>query len=307
MRLALASATAFGLAGWVALFMWQVQRMRWQRRRELSQLDGQIKARIAHSTQHLQEQVQALEQTEKMLRQTTDSAVQAGKLAVLGQMSAGITHELTQPLTAMRHYAENALIMMQQGQLEHVQHNLQRMENLTVRMEQMVTHLRFHARKQPQHIEAVDVHRALEGALDLLQSPPHRARQRVRTELPAHLHVMADAVRLEQVLVNLLRNALEAAADEGVVEVRATVHAEVATIHVLDRGPGMDEDAMPHLFEPFFSTKPAGGGLGLGLAVSKMIINHMGGRIHAANRTGGGAEFVCELPLAPLDNPTEAP
>lgn len=298
-RLALVSAVAVGLAGLVAVFTWQLQWMRRRRQQELHGLEEQVNARIAHSTRHLQTQVAELERTEKMLRQTTDSAVQAGKLAVLGQMSAGITHELTQPLTAMRHYAENALPLMDQGQLDAVRQNLMRMNHLTVRMEQMVTHLRFHVRKQPAHIEAVAVATALDGALDLLQMPPHRARQRVQARLEPDLRVMADAVRLEQVLVNLLRNALEAGAPASEVQVWARVQEGRVAVGVRDHGQGIAADAMPHLFEPFFSTKPAGSGLGLGLAVSKMIVSNMGGRIRAANCPDGGAEFVFELPLPP--------
>jgi two-component system, NtrC family, C4-dicarboxylate transport sensor histidine kinase DctB len=251
--------------------------------------------------------VAELEKTEMVLRQTTDSAVQAGKLAVLGQMSAGITHELTQPLTAMRNYAENALHMMAHGQLDQVQHNLQRMENLTVRMEQMVTHLRFHARKQPQHIEPVSIRAALDGALDLLQTAPHHAHQRVVVRVDPELMVLADPIRLEQVLVNLLRNALEASDDHTPVEVCATAHGTSVAVSVRDHGTGIDPEAMPHLFEPFFSTKPAGSGLGLGLAVSQMIINKMGGLILATNHAGGGAEFVFELPRPPLPHPHANP
>lgn len=297
-RTAALAGTASLLAGVGGVLGWQVLRLRRRRRRELLAMEDQIRARIAHSTQHLQQQLAEQARTESLLRQTTDAAVQAGKLAVLGQMAAGISHELNQPLTAMCGYAENALTMMDSGEHAGVRNNLVRIGSLSERMGQIVSHLRAHARKQPEPVGPVPVQPAVDSTLQLLRTP-HGGVPRVLLHIqPPGLAVHAQPVRLEQVLLNLLRNALQASPDGQPPEVSARAEGTQVLIAVRDHGAGLGPEVLPRLFEPFFTTRPGGQGLGLGLAVSRMIVQGLGGSLQAGNAEGGGAEFVVRLPLA---------
>ena len=113
------------------------------------------------------------------------------------------------------------------------------------------------------------------------------------------VQVTGDALRIEQVLINLLRNALDAVEDAAVRQVAVVLHREGqdAVVRVRDSGPGIADDVAQHLFEPFFTTKTSGKGLGLGLAISSSIVQAMGGTLDACNLADGGAEFTLRLPL----------
>jgi len=309
-RTAVLAAAATALAGFAALASWQYHRQRRHRRHELRERESEIRRRIATSTQHLQSQIEAQARSEALLRRTQDSAVQGGKLAVLGQMAAGISHELNQPLTAMTSYADNALRLMEAGERERVLGNLHRIIELADRMGLIVGHLRAHARKQPEPLRPVELRAAVDSAMALVRlqgiaQPP------TDNQIDDGVAVHADPVRLEQVLVNLIRNALDAVAAQlknvqpaeaptqtAAVWIRAERRGETVEISVHDGGAGIAADAMKTLFEPFSTTKPAGHGLGLGLAVSRMIVEGMGGTLAGANKPAGGAVFTVTLQAA---------
>jgi two-component system C4-dicarboxylate transport sensor histidine kinase DctB len=231
-----------------------------------------------------------------LLRATTDSAVQAGKLAVLGQMAGAVSQELNQPLTAVRMFSENAKVLLAQGRLGEVGQNIDRVSSLAERMGQIVAQLSGHLRKQPGPLRPVAVGPAIQSALQLLGTLREERLAVVIDIEPPGLVVLAQAVRMEQVLLNLLRNALEAQPSEGLPSMRVRGDESRVWIEVRDRGPGIDPQAMDHLFEPFFTTKAQGHGLGLGLAVSVMILRDMGGELTARNEPGGGASFTITLP-----------
>lgn len=297
-RTGLLAGTACGLAGMGTVMLWQMRALRRRRRAELLQVEDEIRRRIALGTEHLHAQLAEQARTENLLRRTTDSAVQAGKLAVLGQLAAGISHELNQPLTAMRNYADNALLMMDTGRAEGVRGNLQQIGALTDRMGQITSHLRAHARMQPEPVGPVSVRGAVDNALVLLRATAAQGAAPTVDIQPPGLQVLAEPVRLEQALVNLLRNAMDAGQGRAASQISATVEGTQVCIRVRDHGPGMAPDVLARLFEPFFTTKPAGSGLGLGLAVSRMIVRGLGGELQAGNAAGGGAEFSVFLPRA---------
>lgn len=291
-----AIAAALTSAGLVMLL--HIIALRAQRHRDLQQAEVQIQQRIAAGTLQLREQLQEQARTEAVLRATTDSAVQAGKLAVLGQMAGAISHELNQPLTAVRSFSENARLLLTKGRLDDVRQNLERICSLSDRMGQIVAQLSTHLRKQPGKLVPVHAGRAIESALQLLSTLREESLPVTVQVEPPDVNVMAQPVRLEQVLINLLRNALEAQPSDAMPHVRVRSDEACVRIQVRDHGPGIDAEAMDHLFEPFFTTKPQGHGLGLGLAVSVMIVNDMGGELLATNEPAGGASFTIVLPRA---------
>lgn len=296
-------AAAFGLS--LATYA-RLNRRRFRERRDaeaaLGRAHAELEARIAERTRHLvatnaslEDRVEALKRTEAILREARDDAMQAGKLAVLGQMSAGISHEINQPLTALHTFTDNAAALLDRGRLEEVRENLGLIRQMADRMEHVVGEIRTFARRSTAEPRATPVEAALHQALMLVD--PRRRQLGVELRIlpvPPGLQVLVDPLRLEQVLVNLVRNALDAAAEAppGHVEVAVEEAGTQVRIRVRDSGPGLSPEALAHLFHPFFTTKPPGQGLGLGLAISRMIAEELGGALEGRNAPGGGAEFT---------------
>jgi two-component system C4-dicarboxylate transport sensor histidine kinase DctB len=290
---ALVFAAAFGL-GLAAHFQHRARR-----REELQRVYDELESRIAERTADLTDKIAALERTEAILHETRDNAVQAGKLAVLGQLSAGISHELNQPLAALQTFADNAAALLARGRHAEVADNLQMISELVGRTGRIVRQLKSFARREADTPQAVNVAATIEHAL-LIVEPRRResaAQIAVAPFAPA-LTVIAEAGRLEQVLVNLLLNALDAMHDQPAPRVEVAVRAASGqvVIDVRDHGPGIPDEVRGHLFEPFYTTKPAGAGLGLGLAISLTIVESYGGTLTARNAPDGGAIFVLSLP-----------
>ncbi|HEY1148174.1 MAG TPA: ATP-binding protein, partial [Pseudoduganella sp.] len=280
-----------------------------QRRRRMEEKVAsarELESRIAERTHQLRETNQNLEykytklqQTEKMLRSTQNELVQAGKLAMLGQMAAGMTHELNQPLAAIRAFADNARTFLARGQSEQAAGNLSHISDAAARMGAIISQLKGFARKD-ETITQVDLARAARASAFLLESDfRHRDVALEINTGEEQVLVAGDTVRIEQVLINLIRNALDAV--EGSPTRRVCVSLDRAEgqgiVRIRDTGPGISDDVAAHLFEPFFTTKPTGKGLGLGLAISSSIVQAMNGQLTARNREDGGAEFEVRFPL----------
>lgn len=268
-------------------------------------------AELLRANRDLAERYAELQQAEGLLRRTQDELVQAGKLGMLGQMAAGMTHELNQPLTAVKAFADNAVAFLDQDDAPSVRENLRHISDACSRMGRLIGQLKGFARRSggaDEGVGPVDLAVSIRNAALLLESDyrQHGATLAI-TALPG-AHVVGDAVRIEQVLVNLLKNALDAVAgcDERRVHLVLSVEGSLADgtggaapeaiISITDTGPGIAPQARGRLFEPFFTTKPSGQGLGLGLAISSSIVEAMGGRLEAAD-VAGGAQFTLRLPL----------
>ncbi|RJF99928.1 sensor histidine kinase [Noviherbaspirillum saxi] len=266
-----------------------------QRTQELLQANLDLASRYAK-----------LQEAEHLLRSTQNELVQAGKLAMLGQMAAGVTHELNQPLAAIRAFADNAITFLARGQAAKAEENLGQISAASARMGAIIGQLKGFARKSHDAVATVDLARSVQASAMLLDSEFRRHGVRLDIEILHHAAVLGDAVRTEQVLINLLRNALDAVeqASERRVAVSIDCDGEEALVRIRDSGPGIPEDVVRHLFEPFFTTKPSGKGLGLGLAISSSIVQAMNGQLSARNLSEGGAEFTVRLPLA-ADIPNE--
>ena len=309
---ALLAGVAAGLAVAFAMsviFFYRLNIKRYNERRQaeatLRQAHADLEKRIADRTADLtatnaslEEKIGALKTTETILRETRDSAVQAGKLAVLGQMAAGISHELNQPLTALHAFADNAVDLLERGDVEEVRENLGLIRQMAARMGRIVGEIKSFSRKPVSERRPVEVAGVVVQALMLVEARRRQIEALIDTQgVPDGLHVWADPQRLEQVLVNLLLNALDALAESK--EKRIGISASRADgrvrIVVRDSGGGITGTVLPHLFEPFFTTKSTGQGLGLGLSISRMIASELGGSLDARNGGAGGAEFTVEL------------
>lgn len=301
-----AEARRMALTGALAGLLLPLLAFAWvQRRRVLVQ---QRASRVALQMAYDSLEARVVERTAE-LRAAQNELVHAGKMALLGRMSAGMVHELNQPLAAMRTLADNACVLLQHGRTKDVEGNLQRIAKLVDRLGALTQRLKTFAHKS--HLPAAPV--ALQPVVGNAQFLLSRRLREAGVEFavdiePAGLKVLADEARTEQVLVNLMANAVDAmesrAADPGdplpprQLSVRARADGANARIEVEDSGPGISGDILPRLFEPFVTSKPAGQGLGLGLMISAHIARESGGTLQAENRAEGGARFIFTLPLA---------
>jgi len=308
---AIATALAFALAALLTITLW-LRRSRLQERRaariELQRVSDELETRIAERTQVLvdantsmESKLSELSAAERMLRATQDHAIQAGKLAVLGQMSAGIVHEIAQPLTAMRILSENARKLLSAKEFAEADGNMIEIGDLCRKAGSIVGELKGFAQKSVETFEPVLVDQVISDAVALVRRESAGVEFDVRpTSRP--VWVSGNSVRLEQVVINLLRNAIDAMKDSArkCISVRLELDERHVVLRVRDTGSGISPEAGERLFEPFFTTKAPGHGLGLGLAISASIVQAMHGELRAANHVDGGAEFMLKLPLAPV-------
>ena len=313
----LAALMAGGLYGVVALaggIGWQRLRLRREREafaereritlaRVRDELEESVERRthdLVASNQRLSGEIEERRRAEESLRQTQDELIQAAKLAVLGQLAAGINHELNQPLAAIRAYAENARRFLALSRLDQTDANLEQIIELTHRMADISAQLRQFSRKSSERQENIAVQSCIEYALRLFQSRLRDSHIKVVQHWPDEtLWVKGDLVRLEQVIVNLISNALQAMTEtpNPCLVIRVETHENDVHIHIIDNGPGINSADINQIFAPFYTTKAPGSGLGLGLSISSRIMEDLGGKLQARNHTSGGAKFSIILPL----------
>lgn len=254
----------------------------------------------------VKERTSELEQANQLLRHeigehkaTQQELIQTAKLAVLGQMSAGLNHELNQPLTAIRSFADNGLKFLERERYEQAKGNLQQISQLGHHMGDIIARFKVFARKGNVMHTPIDVQTAINGALKIMQ--PRLKEAGIESHVPSNVQVavLADMVFLEQVLVNLLANAvdaiLEASGREKLVSIEVSCEQDLVRIYVRDSGTGLSEESLNRLFEPFYTSKASGLGLGLGLSISQRIMDSMNGSLSAQNHPEGGAEFCVTL------------
>ena len=280
-------------------------RERYRREAELAQRSVQLEQNVRQRTAELEATNRQLlgviadrERAQEELKAAQHELVQAGKLAVLGQMSAGLNHEMNQPLTAIQAYTKNSELFLQRGELESVADNLKEIGTLCQRMSELTRQFKVFARKSEGAPTTVDLRQPIEGALKLISANPERRSVNIVWDRqPSPIWVHGDHIRIEQVLINLLTNALQAV--EGVANAEIRIELQVEENHwlcrIVDNGPGLPA-ASEQLFEPFYTTKSLKQGLGLGLSISRQIVDALGGRLIGRNRVdGSGAEFLLRL------------
>jgi two-component system C4-dicarboxylate transport sensor histidine kinase DctB len=269
----------------------------WQRRRAVRQkLANQAALQAAHDT--LESTVVA---RTAQLRAAQGELVHAGKMAALGQMSAGVVHELNQPLTAMRTLSESATILLDKSRLDDVRGNLERIRGMVDRLARLTSQLRTFAYKGELPLAPVQLSHAIADAQVIVADASKKQRVTIEVDVqPPALRVMAEDAALGSVLANLMRNAIDAMQDAPVRTLRLEARPKEGRVllSVTDTGSGIRPDVLPRLFEPFVTGKAAGSGLGLGLVISAQLVRSMDGSLRAANLESGGACFVIDLPAA---------
>lgn len=289
-RNALLAASGATLA-LLLLGLWLRER---QKRQRLRDREARI---IREANERLEARVQARTQE---LEAAQAELVQAGKLAALGTMAAGIAHELNQPLAGIRTYAASGARLLERGREATAITNFRHIHDLSDRLATLIRQLKIFARKGGA-LEPVDLGARLHFVLGLLEDRLQRQEVELHLALPeaSPAWVAGDSVRVEQLLTNLLRNAMDALHDvpSPRLDIRVTLGPQRVDLFVADNGPGIDEATLEHIFDPFYTTKEVGDGLGLGLFIAYGIVQDLNGRIRAENRPGrlGGAVFHVEL------------
>lgn len=290
----------------IALYVLQRRLYQERHRRTLEKVAVELEQRVDRRTkalqeanQHLEEEVLERKKAQDELHMAQDELVQAGKLAALGQMATGITHEMNQPLTAIRSYADNARVLLKRNRVEDVGDNLELISQLCARLGSIFGQLKVYSRKTPSQIQPVAVKKVITDTLNLLLTTTKMEHVAIQNNVP-DLQVMAEAIRLEQVFLNILRNAVDAMENQCDPEIWISASQEngLVIIQIRDNGPGFGETDLAHIFDPFFTTKEVGEGLGLGLSISSRIIRDFGGTLKAGNFENGGAVFTIELKQA---------
>ena len=233
---------------------------------------------------------------EKRLTKAQEDLARAGRLAALGQLSASVTHELGQPIAAMRNYL-TAAEFDQTGDQSDV---LKRLGRIATRMESITRQLKFFAGRGEHGLVEVDLRQLVDGAEVLLGPDFENQKVTVYTVVPnTPVLVSGNRLRLEQVVVNLLRNSLDALTETDDRKIWITISKtdSVARVCVEDNGQGLMGQTTEELLEPFHTTRASGQGMGLGLAISAAIVKEHEGTLSASNRDEGGACFIIEIPL----------
>ena len=253
-------------------------------------------AELRALNRRLQREIAEREKVEKTLQVAEQTIAQSSKLAALGEMSAAVSHELNQPLAAMKTYLAGARLLLQRERPEEAMSSFQRIDDLLERMGAITRQLKSYARKGADAFEPVDTRAAVSTALAMMEPQLKIRDVNIIRSLPSEpVMILGDRLRLEQVIVNLLRNALDATkgANNPTVEI-LLVAGDIISLQIRDNGAGIED--LDKLFEPFYTTKQPGDGTGLGLAISSGIVNDLGGRLTARNAMDGGAIFEVQLP-----------
>ena len=272
-------------------------------RKDLAKNNALLEIRVDERTKALQitntqlrDIIEKYKETEITLKQTEQELIQTAKLAMLGEMSAGINHELNQPLTAMRIYIQNMKIILDKGDKQKVYSVLDHLLKLNDMLEKIVGQYKVFARKAKGVLGPVSLAEVVDASVNILENKLSKSSIKLDVQpIPSDLKVVGDVVPLEQVVINLLNNAIQAVAevDDASIKIELAVLDDNLELTVSDNGKGISEENLDQLFEPFFTTKNTG--IGLGLTISKRIMDAFGGSIVALDKTQQGASFVITL------------
>ncbi len=284
----------------------ELKRLEDQSRKVLQELNEKLETRVNERTielletnEQLLKEIQDRKNTEEVLKRTRSELVHAAKMATLGQMSAGINHELNQPLAAIRSYADNARLLLGKGRVDEANSNMAQIGELTDRMAQLGVQLKEFSRKSSGNLEIVPLHGVIDGALEILFPAIRKNDVTLHLQLtPENIELLANQVLLQQVIVNLLGNAIHAVEGRKIrnISINGFESGEKAIIEVEDSGPGISPEHLSKIFDPFYTTKRSGRGLGLGLTISERILKEMAGDIRAET-SPEGALFIISLTL----------
>lgn len=271
-----------------------------RRLKRISNRKAKTAETLRRMNERLQLEIEEHSRTEKELRDTQQEVLQAGKLAALGQMSAAISHELNQPIAAIRTYVAGGKKFIEQKNEQRILQNLDMIDDLTSHMGSITSQLKTFARKSEGVVELVNLQDRISRVKFLLDAQIELESVDLELDIcTTPVIIGGDPVRIDQVLVNLIRNSIDAMkkSREKRLIISLSSTEKQAVLKVVDTGHGIQGADMDRLFEPFFTTKDVGDGVGLGLSISYGIVTDLGGTIRAQNESGSGAAFVVCLPL----------
>jgi signal transduction histidine kinase len=254
----------------------------------------------------LSERTDELQETLGRLEETQQQLIQSEKLAGIGQLIAGVAHELNNPLSVVAGYAE----MLQSGiaKPEDLERIIESLNSETQRAIDIVRGLLTFSRPSPPYRESISINAVVNRALELWSVQSDANAVQITLELQPDLpQTMADFNQMQQVFTNLIMNAGQAmseANEGGNLTIKTELVDDVLRIAFKDDGPGIPEEHISKVFDPFFTTKERGKGTGLGLSICYGIVNEHGGKLTAASQSGAGATFTVELPLTAGDAPS---
>ncbi|WP_099760036.1 sensor histidine kinase [Janthinobacterium sp. 35] len=276
--------------------------------RAYEQLEIKVEQRTAdlvHANGRLQAEVAERERAEQTLRYAQAELVQSGKLAAIGQMAAGVTHELNQPLAALQTFSDNAKVFLARGRIDDALDNLSTISDLVKRLGYVTSQLKGFARRSDDARKPVSVRQAFAQTMLQIRTRKHSQRLTLHESWPEDdIIVLCNAIGLEQVFTNLITNAMDAVPESEPVQIWFQVRREgsLAMLHITDNGPGIPLASLDKIFDPFYTTKEHG--LGLGLSISAGILRAAGSALAVRNRSaqeGGGAQFTITLSCDPGD------
>jgi two-component system, NtrC family, C4-dicarboxylate transport sensor histidine kinase DctB len=269
--------------------------------RALEQRVAERTAELATANARLSAEIDERTRTERDLGLARDNLEHAAKMASLGTALAGVAHEINQSLAAQRTYVAGARVLLERGESARVADNLGLIARIVDRMASLTEHLKSFARKDASPRQPVDLAAVVRAGLALIEYRVCDEGITLQVSLPPDgVYVIGNAVRLEQVVVNLVSNALDAmqGRDTRCLRVQLISSASEAVLTVEDTGRGVAPEQVPHLFDPFYTTKDVGQGLGLGLSIAYGIVRDAGGRITVDSTPGRGSRFEVLLPRA---------
>jgi two-component system, NtrC family, C4-dicarboxylate transport sensor histidine kinase DctB len=253
---------------------------------------------VERTNQRLAAEIEERVAAEAQLKATQNELVQAGKLAALGQLGVGITHEINQPLTAIASHLHTAGRHMEKDQLDKAQNSLDKIGQLLTKITRITKHLKAFARVAGTELTPVRLTTVIEDAIELMSSQVHEQNGTLSYQ-SGHpsLCVLAEPIRLEQVMVNLISNAIDALSSSSVRHLNIEVYEldNKVMIDVSDTGIGIEADKIEQIFDPFFTQKDVGQGLGLGLSISYNIVQDFGGQIKVVSTPEKGSRFTLVL------------
>lgn len=254
--------------------------------------------KLVETNRQLHKKIQQHKKSEKKVKETTDQLLQSAKLAVVGQMSAGLSHELSQPLTAIKSYLHTIQLMIKSRAYDNLDKRIIDIIGLTDRMAKLTYELRGFSRKSNNEAKIISLKECIQNAISLVQHAHHKPLEISYNAHQNNLKIETDPVQFEQVLINLLKNSVDAteALEHQKISVSTDCIDNSIYVSVRDFGTGIPEEHLKSMFNPFFTTKKSGAGLGLGLSISQEIIKAHGGIIQANNNPEGGAIFTIIIP-----------